>query len=232
MSPTTKRSNASYLRFGEPMLFFINFKAYKESTGQNAINLVRNIEENFGDTSSIRLVINPLDSMIPTRIAKFIQNAHSVSGGPYTGHIPIESLRWYGYSGVMLNHSEYKVGFEELKDAVGFSKDNALETLICASDIEELKKIVSLDPDYIAYEPPELIGGDVSVSSKKPEIIQEAAGILDDTSIKLIVGAGIKNRKDVEISEDLGAHGVLVSSGVVKSMNPIRSLQEMMKKGD
>ncbi len=39
-------------------------KAYEESTGPNAIRLVRLMEEEFGDDEHLVIVTNPLDSMI------------------------------------------------------------------------------------------------------------------------------------------------------------------------
>lgn len=214
------------------MLFFINFKAYEESTGAAATELVRKIESNFNDLSLIKIVLNPLDSMITTRIEKYIQRGDPVNSGPYTGHIPIDLLRNYGYRGIMLNHSECRLEFPVIRDSINVARRNGLITLACASDINELRTLIPLNPDYLAYEPPELIGGDVSVSTEKPGIIEKAAKLLEGSDTKLIVGAGVKNREDVEVSERLGASGVLVSSGVVKSLNPIKSLEIMMNKGD
>jgi len=42
-----------------------------------------------------------------------------------------------------------------------------------------------------------------------------------------LVGAGINSKKDVEISLKMGAKGILVASGVIKSKNPYESLKEL-----
>ncbi len=211
------------------MLFFINFKAYEESTGSEALRLIRTIEREFGNNKSIILVLNPLDSMVETKLVKFAQTAEPQEAGPYTGHIPIGLLRKYSYSGVMLNHSEHRIGFEEIGESVKIASKLGLTTLVCAADLNEVAKLIPLEPDYIAYEPPELIGGDVSVSTAKPEIIGKAVRLLKGTGSKLVVGAGIKNKNDVHISKTLGAEGILVASGVVKSPKPIKVVIEMMK---
>lgn len=211
------------------MLFFINFKAYDESTGKNAAELIRNIEKNFSGDSSLAVVLNPLDSMIETALQKYIQAAEPLNPGPFTGHIPIGAVRKYGYSGVMINHSEYRLGTDKIGELVAMSSKLGLKTLVCADGMEKIKEIVPFKPDFIAYEPPELIGGNVSVSTAKPEIIGEAVQLLKGTKSKLIVGAGIKNRSDVRISRKLGADGILVSSGVVKSPEPIKVIVEMME---
>lgn len=211
------------------MFLFINFKAYEESTGQRALNLIRSIEREIGNNPSLILVVNPLDSMIETTLKKYIQSAEPLTSGPYTGHIPVALMRNYGYSGIMLNHSENKLDPENIKKSIKMARDHGLRCLVCAADQEEVKRIIPLEPDYIAYEPPELIGGNISVSTEKPEIIEAVAHMLNETKIALIVGAGIKNNSDIRISKQLGAEGVLISSGVVKSPDPIRVIVEMIK---
>jgi triosephosphate isomerase len=211
------------------LLFFINFKAYLESTGSSAVRLIRSIESEISDNKSIIAVLNPLDSLIETKLTKYIQTAEPLNPGAFTGHIPIGLLKEYHYSGVMLNHSEHKLGIETVKSSVLIASEMGFKTLVCAADLSEIGAVIPLEPDYIAYEPPELIGGNISVSTAKPEIIQEAVSMLGGTKSKLIVGAGIKNRNDVQISKKLGAEGILVASGVVKSPEPIRVIVEMMK---
>ena len=90
--------------------------------------------------------------------------------------------------------------------------------------MEEAKKVDQFSPDYIAYEPPELIGGDVSVSTAKPEVIRD---IVNSVKTKIIVGAGVKNKKDVEKCIELGAVGVLVASGVVKAKNAKKAIKDL-----
>ncbi|MGC8645328.1 MAG: triose-phosphate isomerase [Thermoplasmata archaeon] len=191
--------------------------------------MVRLMEEEFGDDEHLVIVTNPLDSMIATKLRKYIQTAEPLVPGPFTGHIPVSLVRRYGYSGIMLNHSEFKLERGTIGKAVAMAREYHLETLVCAADIEELNAISRFRPDMIAYEPPDLIGGEISVSAAKPEIIEEASKTLRESGIKLVVGAGIKNAKDVKISRRLGAEGVLVASGVVKSKEPIKVIGEMLK---
>jgi triosephosphate isomerase len=214
------------------MLFFINFKAYQESTGKNAVGLIRSIEKKFGRNPSIIAVVNPLDSMIDTTMTKFAQTAEPLVPGPYTGHLPVTLLKGYGYSGVMLNHSEFKLDTDKIRESIRMAKQSGLITLVCATDPNEIESIIPFEPDYIAYEPPELIGGNISVSTEKPEVVKEAVGLLEGKRTRLIVGAGIKHGMDVRISRELGAGGILVSSGVVKSPDPIKVITEMMREVD
>jgi len=121
-----------------------------------------------------------------------------------------------------LNHSENRIGYEVLKKTIERAKTIGLYTVVCAETPEEGAKFLDLDPDYIAVEPPELIGGDISVASAKPEIIENAARLIG--SEKLLVGAGVKNGEDVRICIKLGAKGVLLASGITKSDNPKKAL--------
>jgi triosephosphate isomerase len=72
------------------------------------------------------------------------------------------------------------------------------------------------EPDYVAIEPPELIGSGKAVSKENPEIITksiEAAG----SRTKVICGAGIMDKGDVRAAIKLGSKGILVASGVIKA---------------
>jgi len=207
---------------------FINFKAYRESTSLSAINLIRAIERNFGNDERVKIVLNPLDSMIESNLDKYIQHADPFPAGPYTGFTPVELLPSYNYKGIMINHSEHRIGKEIILKNVNEARKNGLKSMICAANLNEIKEFSLIKPDFIAYEPPELIGGNISVSDSKPEIILQAFNLLKGNGIELIVGAGVKNGKDVRKSIELGAKGVLVASGIVKSKEPITVIKDMI----
>ncbi|MFB6077278.1 MAG: triose-phosphate isomerase, partial [Candidatus Nanohaloarchaea archaeon] len=81
------------------------------------------------------------------------------------------------------------------------------------------------DPDFVAFEPPELIGGDVSVASAKPELIEAA---VENAATTVLTGAGVKDSDDVETALDLGTDGVLVASGVVKADDPAAAMTDLV----
>jgi len=78
----------------------------------------------------------------------------------------------------------------------------------------------------VAVEPPELIGGDISVSTAQPEVVSGAVQLIG--SNKTLVGAGVKNAEDVKISIELGASGVLLASGVTKAVDPESVLRDLV----
>jgi len=95
-----------------------------------------------------------------------------------------------------------------------------MTSFVCVKTIEELKEILSFKPDFIAIEPPELIGTKKSVSSEKPSLIKECHNIIKgDQKSRLICGAGINKKEDIEIALENGASGILVSSSITKSNN-------------
>jgi triosephosphate isomerase len=106
------------------------------------------------------------------------------------------------------------------------AKEVGLKTIVCAKDPEEGASFLEFEPDLIAVEPPELIGGDISVSSAQPEIIENAAKLIG--SDRLLVGAGVKNGEDVRIAIELGAKGVLLASGVTKAADPKAVLLDLV----
>jgi triosephosphate isomerase (TIM) len=201
----------------------INFKTYVE--GKTAAQLAKKIEKFDRD---IIIGVSATDIYRVRRLTKLKVFAEHVDGaekGRATGFIMPEAVRAAGAKGVFLNHSEHKISFKELSETVKRCKKIGLEVLIFASSLSEAKKVKGLRPDYLAYEPPELVGGDISVSTAKPEMIKK---ISKELGKSFLVGAGVKNKQDVEIAVKLGASGIAVSSGIVCAKKPEKVLREML----
>jgi len=215
-------------------MLFINYKAYLEGSGQNAVKLTKILEE-VSREKMIKIipVVQVIDAELvieSTTLDVWIQHIDPVSYGAHTGWtLPEEAVR-VGVRGVFLNHSEHK--FEEwefLAKSVARCKEVDLKTLVFAADIEELKKVLTLKPDYVSYEPPELVGSsETSVSREKPEVIEEAAILAHEAGIPLIVGAGIKSKEDVRVGLKLGAYGFAVASDIVKAEDPRVELIDLL----
>lgn len=213
-------------------MIFINFKTYQEASGVKALSLVSIIED---VALSTQIKIIPVVQLIDlkeisssTKLEVWVQKIDSVSYGANTGSILPEEVVGSGARGTFLNHSENKISdFNLLKATVEKAKEVDLKTLVFCSSLEELEKNKVLNPDFLAYEPPELIGGTISVASSQPEIIAKAAVISKEAGIPLIIGAGIASQEDVKKSLELGAVGVAVASHIVKSQNPRGSLMDL-----
>jgi len=164
--------------------------------------------------------------------------------GKKTGWIsPLQAIA-LGADGALLNHSEHKISPGQARQTLGqlkreswqkrwgkdFGSLDAFKLMVCFRSRGQAQKWVGRlrpRPDYVAYEPPELIGGKVSVSQARPKAIKSVVELLPGFSI--IVGAGIHESKDVRVALKLGAKGVLVSSSVVKAKNPEKELLELAK---
>jgi triosephosphate isomerase len=215
-------------------MIFVNYKTYEEASGQKAIGLTKTLEEVARATQvKIVPVVQIIDAeavVSSTTLEVWIQHIDPVSYGAHTGWTLPEEAARIGISGVFLNHSEHKFdSFDNLGSANEKAKAADLKTLIFAGDTEELKKVCSLAPTYVSYEPPELVGSTtISVAQAKPEIISEAAEIAKGFGLPLIVGAGIHSQEDVKKSLSLGAVGIAVATNIVKSLDPKRALLDLV----
>lgn len=217
------------------LMFFINFKTYEQGSGQKAIKLAR-VLEGVSLRSQIKIipVVQIIDAEMvvdSVRLDVWIQHIDPVSYGAHTGWtLPEEAVR-VGVKGVFLNHSEHKFDdWDLLIKANARCGEVGLKTLVFAEDIEELKKAVELEPNFVSYEPPELVGSETtSVAEAKPELISEAVAVAREVNLPLIVGAGIKIREDVSKSLSLGVDGFAVASAVVKAEDPKSKLEELIE---
>lgn len=205
-------------------MIIVNFKAYEDATNWKARRLSKQCEKASEDSGK-KVVSVPQTQDI--RICDgdvFAQHVDGVDAGSHTGSVLAEGVKDSGASGTLLNHSEDRMEKEEIEKSIERCRELGLTTVVCAQSPEECEELSKLDPDFIAFEPPELIGGDTSVSQAQPDLIEEA---VERSQANLLTGAGIKDREDVEKSVELGCEGVLVASGVVKAENQYEKIMEL-----
>lgn len=209
----------------------VNFKTYPSATGKNAVELAKIIEKMSEKTGvSIALAVQVVDLRLVTEyvnIPVFAQHFDVAHQGAFTGYVSPYSLKEAGAYGSLLNHAERKLSIDILQSSVDLARELGLFTIVCAESTITAKAVADIDPDLIALEPPELIGGDVSVSTAQPQLIQDAVALVGKG--KLLVGAGIKTTEDVKLALKYGAAGVLVSSVVTKAHDPEKALEELLK---
>ena len=213
-------------------MIFVNFKTYERGSGKSALELV-SVLEDVAHESGVRIIpvvqaSDVKEVVLSTKLEVWTQHIDAVEFGAHTGSILAEAVFEDGATGTFLNHSEHRFdNFDDLKKAHERSKEVGLKTLIFAANLDELKHILELAPNYASYEPPELVGSKTtSVAKEKPEGISQAVTLARAKGIPLIVGAGIKSMEDVQKSVELGAAGIAVASSIVVSENP---RQEIMK---
>ncbi len=213
----------------------VNFKVYPESLGKRGWALAKVCAKVAEDTGASIVIVPPLSDLAQVarmvRIPVFGQHADTAEAGAHTGWVPPEALLEAGAAGTLLNHSERKIPHKNVASIVPRCEKLGLEVIACADDVKEAEALARLSPDYIAIEPPELIGGDVSVTTARPEAVSDAVARIHAVKhdVGVLCGAGVKDRKDVRKALELGTVGVLLASGVVKAKDPERSLRDLAR---
>lgn len=205
-------------------MFIINFKNYEEISGANAFKLAKIIEK-ISKKYKIKIAVAPPQHIL-SEIAKYsipvlAQHVDVASTGSTTGFMVPEIIKKSKVSGSLINHSEHRISEKEIAELVPRLRKLGMISVVCVKDVNEAKKYAKLNPDYIAIEPPELIGTGKAVSNEKPEVITKSVTAVKQAknSTKLLCGAGIASGKDVAKAMQLGAKGILVASGIIKAKN-------------
>ncbi len=215
-------------------VIMVNFKLYKQASGKNAVNLAKTLAQ-FSQEQNVEIAIavNALDFdsiRSAVDIPVFIQHVDAVDFGAHTGRINAELTKEHGADGILVNHSERRLNIADIEKIVGEARINHLQTVVCTNNPAVSGAIAALKPDFIAMEPPELIGGNVSVSRARPEAITETISIVNKINrVPVLVGAGVKTGEDVKKSLELGAAGVLVASGITKAKDPWKAIESLAK---
>lgn len=211
-----------------------NFKHYPSAVLENTEKLtLAHIEAKEKTGGNIAIAVSHLDiqnicNKYSSQIDIYAQHCDNATFGSSTGKILPEMLKKMGATGVILNHSENRFSSQkELFATIEKAKESGL-TVVCCAETADEGKIFSQNSsaDFIAVEPPELIGGDISISTSRPELISESVEQIGQG--KVLVGAGVKNGKDVRIATEKGAMGVLLASGVTKAENPVEVLIDLV----
>lgn len=205
-------------------LFIINFKNYDEVSGSDAVKLTK-IAEKISKKYKIKIAVAPPQHLL-SEIAKYsipvlAQHLDTANIGSTTGFMVPEILKKSRINGSLINHSEHRISENEIIELISRLKKLNMISVVCVKDVNEAKKYAKLNPDYIAIEPPELIGTGKAVSKEKPEVITKSVMAVKEAknSTKLLCGAGIVSGDDVTRAIQLGAKGILVASGIVKAKN-------------
>ncbi len=209
-------------------MIVINTKAYKEGVGRKGVSLasvVKSVSSLYTVPVILAVQAQDIAAVASTGIRTFAQHIDPVPFGSFTGHMLCEGVREAGARGTLLNHAEKRLSWAVLRETVARAKKCGLDTVVCAQTIREAKRIARLKPYAIAIEPPELIGGTISVTEAKPNLIKNTAARIKN--VPILCGAGIHNGEDVRAALKLGAQGVLVAHAVVQAKNPKKVLVEM-----
>ena len=203
-------------------LIVVNFKTYQSASGESAEQLAKVMEQFVNRNYRMIAVVSAFDlSSISTNsdeLEVWSQHLDPVGKGGHTGWLEPDLAIQRGAVGTIINHAEHKVTLEHVKDLMSMLPEN-FPICACAADVDEAIALAKLGPTFIAVEPPELIGGEISVTSADPSIVSNTVTAVKSTNpnVRVLCGAGVKNGADVKMAIELGAEGVLLASGVTKA---------------
>ena len=203
-------------------LIVVNFKTYATAMGQKAVDLAQAMERASKDHVRMIAVVSAFDLHAVKQAAPSLevwsQHLDPVGQGSFTGWLQHENAIERGAQGTIINHAEHKVDIEHVQQLMQ-QLPNDFSMCACAADVDEAHQLAELGPSFIAVEPPELIGGDISVTTADPAIVSDTVNAVRaiNPQVRVLCGAGVKDGKDVKTAVELGAHGVLLASGVTKA---------------
>ena len=215
-------------------IIVVNLKTYPEASGRHALTIARIADALVKETGKQIIVAPPMQDLAAVcaavSIPVYAQHVDNVKPGNTTGFVPPEGAKASGAKGTLINHSEHRLVHADIEELVQRCRALELVTIICTNNVRVSKAAAMFHPDFVAVEPPELIGGNVSVTDANPEIVsgtvQAIKGVAKEVGI--LTGAGVKNGKDVAKAIELGTNGVLLASGVAKAKEPKVALLDLL----
>ena len=221
-------------------MFVINCKNYMEVSKSKEIAGLIGSARRVARKYKVEIVVAPPQYLIGLGaehaakrvgggVSIFAQHVDCAEPGGTTGFMVPELLRESGVAGSLVNHSEHRIPGSQVRETVARLDRLGMTSIVCVRSVAEAKKYAALKPDYIAIEPPELIGSGRAVSRERPDLIEKAATTVLDSGggrTRLLCGAGIVSGEDVARAVQLGSAGILVASGIVKASDWGRTMAE------
>ena len=201
----------------------LNVKTYAEATGSKVLDIAMLMDKISKETgASMAIAVQATDITMcaeKASIPVWAEHIDPIKPGSHTGWTLLEAVKTAGAVGTLINHSEHRLKLADIDICITRAKELDLDHIICSNNVATSKAIAAFSPNFVAVEPPELIGGDISVTTADPDIVSDSVGAVKgvDKNVKVLCGAGVKNGKDVAKAIELGADGVLLASGIVKA---------------
>jgi len=217
-------------------LIVLNLKTYLEGTGEGAVKIAQACMD-VAEGSGIDIAVAPqfcdiyrVSSQVDVPV--YAQHLDSVGAGSFTGHAFAQCIKDAGAVGTLINHSEYRLTLAGIDASVSKAKETGLTTIVCTNNVATSAAAAALGPDYVAVEPPELIGSGIPVSKADPQVVTGSVNAVTrvNPAVKVLCGAGISKGEDLLAALELGSVGVLLASGIVKAKDPRVALEDLVSK--
>lgn len=208
----------------------INFKNYEEVSADGAIRLGQTARQ-VAEKLQVEIILAPPHPALALiareiEIPVICQHVDDEKMGPSTGFTVPEIAKSYGAIGALINHSEHRIEKNSIASLVKRLRRLEMVSIVCAQEPQEVAEISTFEPDFIAIEPPELIGSGKAVSKENPTVITKSIEGAGSRS-RIICGAGISDKEDVSKAMELGSQGILVASGVIKATSWDKKIAEL-----
>jgi len=217
-------------------LVILNFKTYIESTGLKALYLAKISEQVFKETGVNMAVAAQGADLFrisqEVQIPVLAQHVDPVDVGGHTGSAILECMKDAGASGTLINHSERRMELADIDNVIKKTTMADMTSVVCTNNVETSAAAATLQPDFVAIEPPELIGSGIPVSQAEPEIVEGTVAAIKDINpkVRVLCGAGISTGEDMKAALDLGTEGVLLASGIILASDPKNALLDLVSK--
>lgn len=212
----------------------VNYKAYPSCIGKKAVEITTALAR-AAEGQRVTLAVAPQAADIArvagsTSLVVLAQHVDSVKPGNGTGTTVVESVLEAGALGSLLNHAERRLTLAEVEACVLRLRAAGLAQVVCTNTPGATRAAAAFSPDFLAIEPPELIGGTVSVTSSDPGIVRDSVKAAKEVApnVRVLCGAGVKTGDDLAAALDLGAAGVLLASAVTTSNQPGKALADLL----
>ncbi len=213
-------------------MILVNFKLYEKTFGDFSLELAKICFEAGKETGvSIIPIVSPffIDRIFKEcGVKAWIGHVDPYREGKWTGYISASAAYNMGCTGSLLNHSEHPLPLGTIASSLSlFPKE--MQSVVCVKSMGQMERFCKkMTPNYFAYEPPYLIASKTaSVASERIEVFEKIVGLGKEKGVKVLAGAGVKDKNDVMAVVKAGGVGVLLSSGVVLSNDPKGVLMDL-----
>lgn len=217
-------------------MLLLNLKTYSESTGLNCKKLLDTASEFLESQNEIVkqkviFVVSPTDLFwakqnYPNLIIAS-QHVENKTSGSTTGWITPEALLSMGVNFSLYNHSEHRMYSDTIIQDIKDIQSKGLKLIVCCENLHEGLYLQEAEPFSIAYEPKDLIGSGISVTTR-PEAVTDFIAALSNQK-NILIGAGVSTAEDIKKTLELGAEGVLLASAFVKADDRRAKLNELVQ---
>ncbi len=214
-------------------MLILNLKTYSESTGSNVYSIFDSLSSELSKDARLKdlvfaapanIYLSEIKNKYPN-VNLASQTVSSKNAGSTTGWIPADNLVSLGVDIAIYNHSENRQNMDTIVEDIIAIQSKGIRLVVCCENVEEATKILAANPFAIAYEPKDLIGSGISVTTRPEAVTEFIAAVKGKT--KAILGAGVSTNEDVVNSLKAGADGVLLASAYVKAEDKSAKLLEL-----